>query len=98
MDIIIVPLILLAKAVLQLAYWLVIVYVILSLMCTFNVINLSNRFVAGVTNWIYRVVEPPLKYINKFVPPIGNIDISPVILLFALFFVDMVLARILLRF
>lgn len=98
MDIILVPLILVARAILGIAYWLVIVYVILSLMCTFNVINLSNRFVAGVISWIYRVVEPPLRYINKFVPPIGSIDISPMILLFALFFVDMVLARILLRF
>ena len=98
MDIFIVPFIMLLKAVLSLAYWVIFVYVIISLLCTFNIINLSNRYVSNIVSWIYRLAEPPLNYIGRFIPPLGNIDITPIVLILILAFFDNILSRILLRF
>lgn len=98
MDVIVVPLILLMKALLNLAYWVVICYVVLSLMCTFRIVNLSNRFVANIVSWVYRLVEPLLLLVGRFIPTIGNVDISPVVVILAIVFIDNVLSRLLLRF
>ena len=98
MDIIVVPTILLMKAILNLAYWVVVTYVVLNLLCHFRVINLSNHFVANVIGFIYRIVEPPLNFISRYIPTIGYIDISPLVLIFFIIFVNDMLSRILLRF
>ena len=98
MDIIVVPTILLMKAILSLAYWVVVTYVVLNLLCHFRIINLSNHFVANVIGFIYRIVEPPLNFISRYIPAIGYIDVSPLVLIFFIIFVNDMLSRILLRF
>ena len=66
--------------------WVVIIHVILSWLVAFNILNTGNRFVYSVLEISYKLTEPPLSFIRKYVPSIGSIDISPIILIFGLMF------------
>ncbi len=59
---------------------------VLSWLVAFNVVNTRNRFVYIVGDFLYRVTEPALRPIRRFMPDLGGIDISPIILLLILFF------------
>jgi len=71
--------------------WLLIASALLSWLVTFNVINTQNRFVYTVMNFLWRVTEPALRPIRKIMPNLGGIDLSPIILILALFFVRQLL-------
>ena len=73
--------------------WLVIIGAILSWLVAFNVINSSNQLVYLILDFLYRITEPALRRIKRFLPNLGGIDISPVILILALIFTQMVLAN-----
>ena len=73
--------------------WLVIIGAILSWLVAFNVINTSNQLVYLILDFLYRITEPALRRIKRFLPNLGGIDISPVILIFGLIFIQMVLAN-----
>ena len=73
--------------------WLVIIGAILSWLVAFNVINSSNQLVYLVLDFLYRITEPALRRIKRFLPNLGGIDISPVILILGLIFIQMVLAN-----
>ena len=64
--------------------WIIIINVVLSWLIGFNIINPYNPFVRGVHTFCYRVTEPLLAPIRRFLPDLGGIDISPVILLIAI--------------
>jgi YggT family protein len=59
---------------------------ILSWLVAFNVLNTSNRFVYMVGDFLYRITEPALRPIRRFVPSLGGVDISPVVLILLLVF------------
>jgi YggT family protein len=59
---------------------------ILSWLVAFNVVNTSNRFVYMVGDFLYRITEPALRPIRRFVPLLGGVDISPVVLILLLVF------------
>ena len=59
---------------------------ILSWLVAFNVLNTSNRFVYMVGDFLYRITEPALRPIRRFVPLLGGVDISPVVLILLLVF------------
>jgi YggT family protein len=59
---------------------------ILSWLVAFNVVNTSNRFVYMIGDFLYRVTEPALRPIRRFVPLLGGVDISPVVLILLLVF------------
>lgn len=87
-----VPLIGFIVLVIDLYIWVVIAGAILSWLIAFNVVNTQNRFVYSVADMLYRLTEPALRPIRRFLPNLGGIDISPVILiLFMLFIRDVVL-------
>jgi YggT family protein len=71
--------------------YIVIASVILSWLFAFNVINAYNPFVRALWNALRAVTEPLLQPIRRFMPDLGGIDISPVILLLACFFVQSVI-------
>ena len=66
--------------------WILIINAIISWLVAFNILNTSNRFVYSVLDVSYRLTAPPLNYIRRFLPNLGSIDISPVILILALMF------------
>ncbi len=65
--------------------------VILSWLVAFNVVNTSNRVVYQVGDFLYRITEPALRPIRNFLPAMGGIDISPLILLLVLWFAQRLL-------
>ena len=67
--------------ILQLYKYAVIIYVILSMLVSFNVINYNNSLVSIIMDFLYRLTEPLLKIIRRFLPSFGAIDLSPVILI-----------------
>ncbi|MBP7670136.1 YggT family protein [Ferrovibrio sp. MS7] len=77
--------------------WLLIASAILSWLVAFNVINTRNRFVYLVGDFLYRVTEPALRPIRRVVPNLGGLDISPVLLILLLMFVQRLLVQDLAR-
>ena len=66
--------------ILNLYKYSVIVYVIINMLISFNVININNQFITIIMNFLYKLVEPSLRIIRKIIPNFGSIDITPVIL------------------
>lgn len=65
--------------------WLaIIIQAILSWLFAFDVINYRNRFVAQLSNGLDRIVGPVLAPLRRFIPPLGGIDITPIIALLVL--------------
>ena len=66
--------------------WILIINAIISWLVAFNVLNTSNRFVYSVLDVSYKLTAPPLNYIRRYLPNLGSIDISPVVLILVLLF------------
>ena len=62
------------------------IYIIATWLISFNIVNTSNRFVYGLMNSLYRLCEPSLRLVRQYLPNLGSIDISPVILILGLMF------------
>lgn len=94
MDVIIGPVFWLLNTVIELYIWVVIIGAILSWLVALNVINTSNRFVYMVGDFLHKVTEPVLRPIRNFLPNLGGVDISPLVLILLLLFVQQVLFRL----
>jgi len=79
---------LLAYEILNIYKWIVIANVIISWLVAFNVLNTQNRFVYSLLELTYRLTEPFLNKIRRFLPNLGTLDISPVILLLLIWFLQ----------
>ena len=66
--------------------WIIIINAILSWLVAFNILNTQNRFVFSVLDATYKLTDPALNKIRRFMPTFGSIDISPVILILLLIF------------
>ena len=66
---------------LQIYKYAIIIYVVINMLMSFDIINNNNRFVSMVYNFLYRLNEPLLNFIRRFIPTLGSIDISPIILI-----------------
>ena len=66
--------------------WVIIINALLSWLVAFNILNTQNRFVFSVLDTTYKLTDPILNKIRRFVPTFGSIDISPIILILALIF------------
>ena len=67
--------------ILNLYKYSVIIYVIISMLISFNVININNQFISMIMNFMFKLIEPSLRIIRKIIPNFGSIDITPVILI-----------------
>ncbi len=72
--------------IISLYIWILIINAIISWLVAFNVLNTSNRFVYSVLDVSYKLTDPPLNFIRRYLPSLGSIDISPVILILGLMF------------
>ena len=77
----------LIDSVINIYIWLIIINAILSWLVAFNVLNTQNRFVFAVLNATHQLTDPVLNKIRKFIPNLGSIDISPIVLILLLFFI-----------
>ena len=66
--------------------WIIIINAILSWLVAFNVLNTQNRFVFSILDTTYKLTDPALNKIRRFIPTFGSVDISPVILILFLMF------------
>ncbi|MCW2286754.1 YggT family protein [Rhodoblastus acidophilus] len=85
---------------LNLYWWVIIIMAVMSWLLAFDVINMRNDLVRSLWNMSNALTEPVLRPIRRFLPPIAGMDISPIVLLLLLSFVQMelgVLANALLR-
>lgn len=89
------PLIRILMVALDIYVWMVIASAILSWLVHFGVINTRNQFVAMIGEFLWRITEPALRPIRRFMPNLGGIDISPIILILIVYFLQMVLGNIL---
>ena len=75
--------------VLKLYSYVVIANVLVSWLIAFNILNTQNRFVYSILELSYRLTDPILNKIRRFLPNLGTLDISPIILLLLIWFVEM---------
>ena len=75
--------------VLKLYSYVVIANVVITWLIAFNVLNTQNRFVYAILDLSYRLTEPILNKIRRFLPNLGSLDISPIILLLLIWFIEM---------
>ena len=79
----------LALQILKIYSYVVIANVIISWLIAFNVLNTQNRFVYSFLELTYRLTDPILNRIRRFLPNLGTLDISPIILLLLIWFIEM---------
>jgi YggT family protein len=96
MFIILDPLLRVLIFVIDLYWYVVIAAAIMSWLITFGVVNTYNRVVYVINDFLYRVTEPALRPLRRFVPNLGGVDITPVILLIGLYFLRILFTDILL--
>ena len=75
--------------ILKLYSYVVIANVIISWLIAFNILNTSNRFVYAILDFTYRLTDPFLIRIRRFLPNLGAFDISPIVLLLLIWFIEM---------
>ena len=83
----------LIDTVLNLYIWCLIISAILSWLVAFKVVNTQNRIVFTVGDFLYRITEPALAPIRRFMPNLGGIDISPIALILLLLFARSLLSE-----
>ncbi len=88
------PLLIIVLWLIKAYIWVIIIGVILSWLIAFNVVNTHNRFVFLVQDITSRLTEPALRPIRRVLPNLGGIDISPIFLILALWFLEMVIIRV----
>ena len=71
--------------------WLLIAQAVLSWLLAFGVVNRYNRGVSVIGDFLYRVTEPALRPIRSFLPNFGGVDISPIILILIIMFIQRVI-------
>ena len=77
--------------VLDLYVWLLIASAILSWLIAFNVVNTRNQFVASVPEFLYRITEPLVRPNRSFLPAMGCLDISPIILILTIMLIQRII-------
>jgi YggT family protein len=75
--------------ILKLYSYVVIANVLVSWLIAFNILNTQNRFIYSILELSYRLTDPILNKIRRFLPNLGTLDISPVVLLLLIWFIEM---------
>ncbi|MGB0935777.1 MAG: YggT family protein [Alphaproteobacteria bacterium] len=94
MDVIIVPILSVIDILLGIYTWVLIISIIMSWLIAFNVINTYNGFVSTLSDILYRLTEPALQPIRRFLPSFSGLDLSPLVLILLIYFVRQVIGRL----
>jgi YggT family protein len=71
--------------------WIIIASAVFSWLYAFNIVNARNPFVASVGDFLYKVTEPVLRPIRRFMPDLGSVDVSPIVLFVIIYFIRQLL-------
>ncbi|MGD9637799.1 MAG: YggT family protein [Alphaproteobacteria bacterium] len=93
MNVIIIPLVNVLFILLDLYLKAIFLSVIISWLVAFNIINVHQRFVYLIRDFLYRITEPAFRQIRRIVPPISGIDLSPLFLILIIYFLQNVIAQ-----
>ncbi|HKF74444.1 MAG TPA: YggT family protein [Stellaceae bacterium] len=91
------PVIVLVIEVLNIYWWIVVVSVVASWLITFGVLTTANHVVRGVVDILYRLTEPVYRPFRRFLPNIGGLDISPLVVLLIIWLVEQELVALALQ-
>jgi YggT family protein len=83
-----------ARILLNVVWWIIIVQAILSWLIAFNVINTYNDMVRMIWEALQKMTEPLYRPIRKIMPDFGALDLSPMVVLLGLIILDRVLLEI----
>ena len=72
--------------IINLYQFVLIIYIIATWLINFNIVNTSNRLVHSIMLALYRLCEPSLRFIRRYLPSFGSIDISPIVVYLLLWF------------
>jgi YggT family protein len=86
------PIVYVLLQIITLYMYLLLASAILSWLIAFSVVNTRNQFVAAIAEFLYRITEPVLRPIRRWLPPFGGLDISPIIVFFLLMLISMYLS------
>jgi YggT family protein len=78
---------------LTLVWWVFLAMIVMSWLISFNVINTRNQFVAGLWRVLNQITEPILRPIRRVIPPMGGLDLSPIVVFVILFFLQSFIAN-----
>ena len=77
--------------IINLYQFVLLIYIITTWLINFNIINTSNRLVYTIVDSLYRLCEPSLRFVRRYLPNLGTIDISPIVVYFLLWFIKSLL-------
>ena len=77
--------------IINLFQFILVVYIILTWLVNFNIINTGNRFVYSILDALYRLCEPSLNFVRRYLPTFGTIDLSPIVVYLGLLFLKSLL-------
>ena len=77
--------------IINLYQFILLIYIIATWLTNFNIINTSNKLVYSVMNTLYKLCEPSLRFVRQYLPNLGAIDISPIIVYLLLWFIKSLL-------
>ena len=80
--------------ILNIVWWIFLIMIIMSWLISFNVINTRNQFVNSVWRVLNQITEPILKPIRRVIPPMGGLDLSPLIVFVIIFFLQNLIASL----
>ena len=72
--------------IIDLYVWVIIISAVLSWLVAFDVVNMLNRFVYLVGDTLNRLTEPVYRPVRRFLPDMGGLDLSPLIVILGLWF------------
>jgi YggT family protein len=87
------PIVFILIQIINLYMYLLIASAILSWLIAFNVVNTRNQFVAAVAEFLFRITEPLVGPIRRRLPSFGGLDLSPLVLFFVLWLIQLYLAE-----
>ena len=76
------------NAILEIVKWIFIVMIVMSWLISFNVINTRNELVANIWRVLNQVTEPILRPIRRIIPPVGGLDLSPIVVFLVILFLQ----------
>ena len=77
--------------IINLFQFILIIYIVSMWLVNFNIINTSNRFVYSIMDAMYRLCEPSLNFVRRYLPTFGNLDLSPIVVYLGLWFIKSLL-------
>jgi YggT family protein len=97
LNVVLLPLLRVLSIAIEIYIYLVIAMAILSWLVAFDVLNPRSPVVRTIGQFLWRITEPPLKPIRRILPNLGGIDISPVILILVLYFLQQLIFELMVR-